>query len=175
MKCWRESPRNRQWRWMERREIAPAEGGDTYMVRYILAGTPWGDVKVHHILRPDQARDLHDHPWPFLAVILRGGYTEQRPWLRPDGQPMARHYRTGEGLLLKIRRRPGHAYFARSTYTHRIDELHGDCWSLVLSGRRCRAWGFWRSGEWIHWKTYVTADAGVGERDSWDAAAGEKP
>jgi hypothetical protein len=155
---------------MERREIAPAEGGDTYMVRYVLVGTPWGDVKVHHILRPDQTRDLHDHPWPFLAVILRGGYTEEVPWVRPNGEPMARHYRTGAPLSLRRTRRPGHAYLARATYTHRIHELHGDCWSLVLSGRRCRAWGFWMDGQWVHWKSYVARGT-----DSWDAAAGLKP
>ncbi len=42
-------------------------------------------VRVHEILRSDLPRvqgrpvDFHDHPWPYLTVVLRGGYTEVKP------------------------------------------------------------------------------------------------
>lgn len=37
----------------------------------------WFGVLVHQIDAPDPGIDLHDHPWPFVSIILRGGYTEQ--------------------------------------------------------------------------------------------------
>lgn len=154
MGCWRDDagPAAR-WRWMERRAITNAADADVYMVRYTLVGTPWGDIKVHHILRPDIARDPHDHPWPFVAVILRGGYTEEVPYpsWRP-GWPLMR--------LKGRRRRPGHIYRAAATYVHRLDEVHGDCWSLVVSGRRVHTWGFHASdGTWTRWDRYLEETA----------------
>src|SRR5574341_215024 len=35
-------------------------------------------ARIHHILRSDRGRDAHDHPWPFVTLILRGGYWEER-------------------------------------------------------------------------------------------------
>ena len=35
-------------------------------------------IRIHHILRSDLGRDPHDHPWPYVTVILKGGYWEQR-------------------------------------------------------------------------------------------------
>jgi hypothetical protein len=49
-----------------------------YLIRWAI-NTPFGGVKLHHILRSDEDRDCHDHPWSFLSIVLRGGYWEHRP------------------------------------------------------------------------------------------------
>lgn len=60
---------------------------NVYMRRWrFLRRKNWG-VRVHHILRPDADRELHDHPFDFTSIILSGGYWEYRP-----PSPVARHY-----------------------------------------------------------------------------------
>jgi len=48
---------------------------DPYMNRWILR-TPWFSLRVHHILRSDNADALHDHPMTFYTFLATGGYTE---------------------------------------------------------------------------------------------------
>jgi hypothetical protein len=102
--------------------------GSVYMRRYKLLKTRWGNIYLHEILRSDEDKCLHDHPWPFITIILRSGYREQLPsgtfWRRP-------------GTLLL---RP-----ARSA--HRI-EVDKPAWSLVIVGRKWRAWGFFTRDGW---------------------------
>ena len=54
-----------------------------YMDRYwLMKPSKWTlgcSVRIHHILSSDSDRVLHDHPWPFVTMILRGGYFEDRP------------------------------------------------------------------------------------------------
>lgn len=159
MKLWRTSQPGQDWRFMERREIAPVEGGDTYLVRYSLVGTPWASVMVHHILRPDAARDRHDHPWSFVSAMLRGGYWEELP-PAPDypGLPPS------QWPTRKLVRRPrGSVRYRRAEALHRIDQLLGDTWTLVLTGRRRRTWGFSVTDglgtHWVDWRTYCGVDA----------------
>lgn len=45
---------------------------ETYMRRYILKH-PWGSIRLHHILRSDDLRALHDHPFNFWTLLLYGG------------------------------------------------------------------------------------------------------
>lgn len=37
-------------------------------------------IRVHEILASDdRERGFHDHPWPYITIILKGGYTEVTP------------------------------------------------------------------------------------------------
>ena len=36
-----------------------------------------GGVLVHALDGPDPGLDLHDHPWSFVTIVLRGGYSEK--------------------------------------------------------------------------------------------------
>lgn len=54
-----------------------------YLVRWRLRlSTELCGVYVHRFLEPD-VPVYHDHPWNFLTLILKGGYTEHRPWHPP--------------------------------------------------------------------------------------------
>src|SRR5688500_6187293 len=50
--------------------------GRSFLHRRGIDVLPFG-VYVHRILAPDPGLDLHDHPWPFVTLILRGGYVEE--------------------------------------------------------------------------------------------------
>jgi hypothetical protein len=141
----------RRWGLFQRRDITDLfDSTDVYLRRWRLIETPWFSVKLHHILRPDADRALHDHPWSFVSVILRGGYTEQVP-LWGGSLAAAR-----SGMTRMARRWPGKAHRVRAEGLHRIAQLHGDCWTLVFCGPRRREWGFvpTATGEWVDWRTY---------------------
>ena len=55
-----------------------------YMMRYwLIPYNPFGiAIRVHHILRSDNERNFHDHPWPYINVILRGGLYRGAPDIR---------------------------------------------------------------------------------------------
>jgi hypothetical protein len=69
------------------------------MVRRAI-NTRFGGVKLHHILRSDDDRDLHDHPWSFLSIVLKGGYWEHTPTDCPsrplDGGPHLAYENEGD-------------------------------------------------------------------------------
>ena len=110
-------------------------------------------VNLHCIHISDDPTDgLHDHPWPFITIILKGGYYE--------------HLKNGKRKW----RRPGTVIFSRAKRLHRLelttekklmkypdcDDCHymGDaqipCWTLFIMGprRRKATWGFLVNGKW---------------------------
>ena len=52
-------------------------------------------VRIHIIKRSDAGRDLHDHPWSFVTVLLHSGYIEHTPnghFKRKQGDVIYHHY-----------------------------------------------------------------------------------
>jgi hypothetical protein len=115
----------------KRLEIANA-AGSVFMVRYYLVKWGWFNVYLHEILRSDEDLCLHDHPWRFATLILSGGYRE----VLPNG----------------VRWRPPGAFLFRAAkFRHRV-EVDRPAWSLVLVGRKFRAWGFFTRLGWRAWQ-----------------------
>ena len=114
-----------------------------YMKRWWLVGDEADKdrvrVRLHHILRSDAGRDLHDHPWWYVTIILRGGYweiTEKRETWR------------GRGV-----------YFHTSRFRHRLDLEPGKtAWTLFITGPKTKEWGFYTDQGFVHWEEY-TKDA----------------
>lgn len=107
------------------------------------------NIYLHQILRDDDDRALHDHPWWNISIILRGGYVE----VMPSGQK---------------RRRVGQVVIRRAEAAHRLVLMKGadgsaiPCWSLFITGPRVREWGFWCPKGWRHWREFVdTRDSGA--------------
>ena len=42
-----------------------------YLRRWYLFRCRWFSVRLHHIVLPDVDRWPHDHPWPFVAIVLQ--------------------------------------------------------------------------------------------------------
>ena len=103
---------------------------------------PWFGLYVHWF-RTSNDDCLHDHPWPFLTIILRGGYWEVTPGPGRDRATVSRWHGPGS-----VRVRP-----ARWLHRIAIDPAHKPV-TLVLRGRVGRVWGFETRDGWIPWRGY---------------------
>lgn len=116
--------------------------GEPYMERYFVSGGPrqsGPSLRFHLILRSDPGIDLHDHPWDFTSVILRGRYSE----VTPTGQ---RSYGPGDVLVRK------------AEDLHRLVLGEGPVWTLVRTGPVRRRWGFQTGSGWVHWSEHIPAE-----------------
>lgn len=120
-----------------------------YLRRWWWRRSPRGNVYLHQILRSDDDRALHDHPWWNVSIILSGGYIEVTPQ-HPKGR----------------RRRVGRVIFRRAEASHRLvlrtDPWGRDipCWSLFVTGPKIRHWGFWCPKGWVHWRDFTAGPNG---------------
>lgn len=113
-----------------------------YILRWwVIPRNRFFNVYLHKIMRSDDERALHDHPWWNLSIVLRGGYEEI--------MPRATKWRG-----------PGSVVLRRATAAHRlvIPIRNGGirfCWSLFITGPKIRDWGFHCPQGWRHWKIFV--------------------
>jgi hypothetical protein len=132
-----------------RRVITERDGDVPYLIRYYVflkdrKNFPF-NITLHKVLLSDEPT-LHDHPWSYATLILKGGYWENTPQGR-------------------FWRGPGHFRYRSANDLHYL-ELDKDaagneipCWSLFFMGRKAGAWGFIKNGIWIHNKDYLARGA----------------
>jgi hypothetical protein len=63
-------------KFFKKRIIYGEDPSDPLMIRYILFRVSKFGVFLHKFCRSDHERCLHDHPWNFVSIILKGGYQE---------------------------------------------------------------------------------------------------
>ena len=95
-------------------------------------------IYIHEFVASEEGRAPHDHPKAFLSIGIRGGYSEA--CLTTDEAAAGAKAKLSKHIAPWIRRfGPGHI--------HRI-RLPGHpakpCWTVVLTGPRTAAWGFWQ-------------------------------
>lgn len=100
-----------------------------YLIRWRLE-LPFGSIRLHHWLGPDDSRAFHDHSWWFLTLIIRGGYTDSSP--------------SGDESLSA-----GMIRFRKAEHQHTVIPRPGGAWTLLVTGPPVRAWGFWLRGKFI--------------------------
>jgi len=112
--------------------------GDDYLRRWwVIPRNEGCNVYLHEIMRSDDDRALHDHPWDNTSHILFGGYIEHTP----DGQFM---------------RQAGDVIQRPATALHRLEALPGiNCVSLFITGPKIRDWGFQCSQGWVRWQDFT--------------------
>jgi hypothetical protein len=129
--------------------------GSAYMERYWLLDTRWLSIKVHWIATPDYDRHMHDHPWWFASLVLRGWYVEQRPLSR-----VPYYWNEGHEASYVVIRRPWDFGYRGIGERHRISQVSdGGVWTLFINGPRARKWGFHTEEGWIYWKDYPSCHA----------------
>lgn len=125
-----------------------------YLRRLRIVQTPWFGVYLHRIGTPDSRPTLHDHPWNFLSIVVRGGYTEM----------------TGDGCCYAEERHVRWVNHKRAEYLHYIMRLdRTPTWTLVFVGRRRREWGYAEGGQWTRFDQHphaVEFDAAMARRAS---------
>lgn len=100
-----------------------------YVIRWRFE-TPVGSIRVHHWLSNDDPRAVHDHPWWFLTFVVKGGYCDLGP---------------GKDEALKapcIR-------FRKAEHKHTVYPDPGGAWTLLITGRPLRKWGFYPGGKFV--------------------------
>lgn len=120
---------------------------------------------LHHFMPERQDADTpHDHPRPFVTLVLRGGYDDLVPcpkcegratdWLEVGGgfdaewvEVRCRRCR-GRGIILGDRLNAPTLRVRGAGYAHMTRTDERGAWTLVLMGPVQRAWGFWRDGRW---------------------------
>jgi len=91
--------------------------------------------------------DVHDHPWPYATLILKGGYYEWTPIFDKDGIKIAETCAW---------RGPGHFRICGATSYHRIElDPNVVAWTLFMPGPQTREWGFLVKNKWIHNELYL--------------------
>jgi hypothetical protein len=108
-----------------------------YMRRYYILNTPWFRLRLHHIFLSDYDC-LHDHPWNFLSILLKGEYIERRG---VGVYEIDKIYKAGDIL------------YRRAEDRHRLI-INKPVWSLVFMFKRRREWGFWTKQGWLPWFKY---------------------
>lgn len=90
-------------------------------------------LRLHHFRSSDDPRAFHDHPWWFVTLVLRGSYIDRSP--------------AGDDSLCagSIRYRPA---------LHRHTVVTDGCWTVLLTGRHKRIWGFWPDGKFKRSRRY---------------------
>jgi hypothetical protein len=115
---------------------------DPYLKRWlVIPRNNVFNIYLHHFLRSDDDRALHDHPWWNLSVLLKGEYTE--------------HSIAAGGVNHAVVRKAGQFKFRGAKSAHRIELHNGPCWTLFITGPVLRTWGFHCPRGWRPWKQFV--------------------
>ncbi|PNU03957.1 cupin domain-containing protein [Novosphingobium guangzhouense] len=119
--------------------------GDRQLLRWwIIPRNEQLNVYLHAVLKSDEDRAMHDHPWSNVSYLIAGSYIEHTP----------------EGRIVRkagdVIERPAHAL-------HRLEVIPGQsAISLFMTGPKVREWGFACSHGWVHWEDFVSREnAGV--------------
>ena len=121
-----------------------------YMHRwYVIPRNRWFNIYLHRIVRSDDDRALHDHPWMNCSILLQGMYVEWKPDQRGEycyGMPLVGVLRTAGSIVFRKARAP-----------HRLEvPTDGDeVISLFITGPNVRDWGFYAPQGWVHWQEFT--------------------
>lgn len=108
-----------------------------------------GCLYLHQILRDDDDRALHDHPWDASVYIIEGCYREVR-----EDCPAGELFGAGSYRHMQ------------AETAHRVVVVGGPVWTLCFTGKRRREWGFHCPQGWRPWQEFVSkrdrGEIGVG-------------
>lgn len=112
---------------------------DPYLIRWhLLPRNPIFNIYLHKMLRDDDDRALHDHPWPSVSFLLKGQLRE---------------------IISNAERYPKRfvPFFRSATLAHRLELVFKDepVWTLFITGPKIRSWGFLCPQGWVHWRQFT--------------------
>ena len=142
--------------WLEKigrkRVIMDRVNDEPYLERYyiFLKDRTWFpfNIFLHRFLKGDPD-EVHDHPWNYFTVILKGGYWEWIPQFNNKGEKFGEiaHWRGA-----------GHFRICKANSFHRIEiDPTIDTWTLFMPMRKQKDWGFWTRKGWVQHKEYLNS------------------
>lgn len=116
-------------------------GDPPYMQRWwLLPRNEHFNVYYHRILKDDDDRALHDHPWPSFSIMVKGQLREVLPG--------------GERIV-----QAGDCVFRDPNMAHRLELIDGKpAETLFITGPRVREWGFHCPKGWVNWRDFTAPD-----------------
>lgn len=54
-----------------------SKDGSVHFRRWQLLKTPWFVINIHGIYKADEDKHLHNHPFDFFNIVLKGAYIEE--------------------------------------------------------------------------------------------------
>ena len=139
-----------------KRIVMDREENEPYLERYYLflkdrKRFPF-NIFLHKFLKSDPD-DVHDHPWPYLTIVLKGGYWEHTPIFDKDDK-MITEFQTWRGPGSIIKRSAGEYHWLEL-------EEGTTATTLFFMGPQQREWGFLtktRTGRdrWVKSEHYLT-------------------
>jgi hypothetical protein len=133
-----------------KRIVMDRTSNEPYLERYYLflkerERFPF-NVFLHKFLKSDPD-DVHDHPWPYATLILKGGYYEWIPQFNSKGDKISE---------IAVWRGPGSFRICGANSFHRIElDPAVTAWTLFMPGPKQRDWGFLVKNKWVQWEQYL--------------------
>jgi len=149
---------------MFRKRIITREDGTPYLIRVYLIKTKLFQICIHQILQSD-ADCLHDHPWNFISIILKGGYwegtTPDQVLNGPELDFFNYHHGNkiyyrwfGTGRILFRKAQWKHRLKLETEESYRTNTVNKPATTLVIMFKRKREWGFFTKTGWVPWFKY---------------------
>jgi hypothetical protein len=116
------------------------------------------NIYLHFFMRDDDDRALHDHPWPWISVLLRGSYIEHTI---AQGGIHRRTLREAPSIKISGPRRAHRVellpwFLGLPDVDRRGVSGSVPCWTLFITGPRVRTWGFHCPERgWVHFKDFT--------------------
>ena len=123
-----------------------------YMMRWwLIPESRWFPIaiRLHHILREDRDPYLHDHPWNWRTLVIKGWYCEEDAY----GDI---HYRQAGSTIAR-----------QASEIHRIIAVsEGGVWTIFIMKRKRQSWGFIVNNSdgfprKIHYKKYLSLNGRI--------------
>jgi hypothetical protein len=133
-----------------KRIIMDRVNNEPYLERYYLflkdrKKFPF-NIFLHKFLKGDPD-DVHDHPWSYTTLILKGGYYEWVPIFDDNNKKISE---------VASWRKPGHFRTCSANSYHRIElDPTIECWTLFMPGKQTREWGFLVDNKWVENEKYL--------------------
>ena len=124
-------------KFLKPKKVIYREGNKPLLIRWNLFECRWFSLKIHKLVSSDNSCQ-HDHPWAFVTFLMKGGYVEYTP--------------TGSKIYSRFS-----LLYRPARYIHRL-EIHQPVWTLVLTFKKERMWGFITPRGWVRWFEYEAKD-----------------
>lgn len=112
--------------------------GNLHFRRWRIISTPWFKIYLHGIYMADEDVHLHNHPWNFYSLVLKGWYSERLE------SKVGFNIRSPRQLVKRTKNQ-----------FHKIDSLHSKAiYTLNLMYGKEESWGYKVNGTFIEHEVY---------------------